>query len=340
MNRDIPIGALSIRQENYLDETLLRESYDLVISVIGWETRGLSCLPSLVNRSEDIFLLHFESVGEFMCDEKSKNMEKIDRLLNNSQKIELKVSTNFSDNTELIQDAIHGVYKKKSRALNVLIDITCMPKRYILFILGLGFRRELFSSIDILYAEAEKYELTSSAVGTERPQIGLVSQGNWTSEQIPYLEAENYVPDKRDLFISVGAEITEATPIVNRFEPNNLTLFHIDQGNLRLPNSLMDKERPALDQLLAYSGVKEERFKLNDVAGVALSILQQSKCGTTCLAIGPKTHAVAFALAALANRNIEVVCRSPEKYIVNDVKPSGVRYFYRIQDRFDPLSYM
>jgi hypothetical protein len=270
---------------------------------------------------------------------KSGNRGIIESIIAECRILNLERSANFSQNAEKLEQEIFGVARKKGHALRVLMDMTCIPKRYLLFLLGLGFRRELFTSIDLVYAEAEKYEMRAAQIDVAARPLGLISEGEWMTSQIPYLESEDYVPDRRDLYISVGAELTQASPIVDRFEPDGLVLYHITEGHRRLPSSVIDRERPALLQLTAFPGVRQEQFELHEIAGVAQNVLQNRSAGTTCFAIGPKTHAVAFAIAALADDQIQVVCRTPTTYVVNEVKASGKTYFYRINDRFDPASF-
>ncbi|PWE52989.1 hypothetical protein DEM27_28310 [Metarhizobium album] len=338
MTDETPIGTLSISQNILEDHGTLSERYDLVVAAVSWESRCHAVSALLSGRSDEVLIIHFASSDTEMENRKTGHRATIAGTIANCRFLDLQRSAEFTENAEKLEQEIFRVARMKGRALRVLMDMTCIPKRYLLFLLGLGFRRELFTSIDLLYAEAERYEMGVASIDAARP-LGLISEGEWTTSQIPYLESEDYVPDRRNLYISVGAEITQASPIVDRFEPNGLVLYHITEGHRRLPSSVIDRERPALQQLAAFPGVRQEQFELHEVAAVALSVLRNRSAGTTCFAIGPKTHAVAFAIAALADDQIQVVCRTPTTYVVNEVKASGRTYFYRIKDRFDPASF-
>ncbi|MEJ5088391.1 hypothetical protein [Brucella pseudogrignonensis] len=339
MTNDIPIGTLSISEQILKDQTPLRDRYDLVLVAVSWESRCHGCAYLLTGRADQTLVIHFASSDAEMEKRKKQHRETIEASLSDAKFLDLDRSSQFTENAKALETEITKAARTKGRALRVLMDMTCIPKRYLLFLMGLGFRREMFSSIDIIYSEAEKYEIEIAPTGLSGQQSALISEGEWTSAQIPYLEADNYVPTKRDLYISVGAELTQASPIVDRFEPNKLVLFHIKEGQHRLPSSVINREKPALDQLSAVSGVRQEYFGLHEIAGVATSVLKSRTGSTTCFAIGPKTHAVAFCLAALADDQIQVVCRTPSAYLVNEVKASGTTYFYRIHDRFDPYSF-
>lgn len=339
MVEDTAIGTLSISETILQDHNILRNQYDLVIGAVSWESRCHACSPLLSGRGDEVLIIHFASSDTEMRGRKSAHRATIEAAIANCRFLDLERSAQFTDNSETLEREIFAVVRRRGRALRVLMDMTCIPKRYLLFLLGLGFRRELFTSIDLVYAEAEKYEMSVAPVDAAGRALGLISEGEWTTSQIPYLESEDYVPDRRNLYISVGAELTQASPIVDRFEPNGLILYHITEGHRRLPSSVIDRERPALQQLRAFPGVRQEQFELHEVAAVALSVLRNRSAGTTCFAIGPKTHAVAFAIAALADDQIQVVCRTPTTYVVNEVKASGTTYFYRINDRFDPASF-
>ncbi|NEH49595.1 hypothetical protein GR210_12470 [Rhizobium leguminosarum] len=339
MISDVPVGTLSISEQILKDQTPLRDRYDLALAAVSWESRCHGCAKLLAGRADQTIIIHFASSDPEMEKRKKQHRETIEASLSDAKFLDLHRSSQFTENAKALEAEITKIARTKGRALRVLMDMTCIPKRYLLFLMGLGFRREMFSSIDIVYSEAEKYEIEIAPTDLSGQQSALISEGEWTSAQIPYLEADNYVPTKRDLYISVGAELTQASPIVDRFEPNKLVLFHIKEGQRRLPPSVIDREKPALDQLSAVSGVRQEYFGLHEIAGVATSVLESRTGSTTCFAIGPKTHAVAFCLAALADDQIQVVCRTPSAYVVNEVKASGTTYFYRIHDRFDPCSF-
>ncbi|MDN5925530.1 MAG: hypothetical protein L0I29_00455 [Hyphomicrobiales bacterium] len=339
MISEIPIGPFSVSEQILQDDGVLYDRYDLVLTAVSWESRCHACVKLLAGRSTELLVIHFASSDTEMERRKQGHRATIQAGLTNAKFLDMQGSAQFTENAKALEAEITRVTRAKGRALRVLMDMTCIPKRYLLFLLGLGFRCEMFSSIDLVYSEAEKYEIETTPEDLSGRPTALISEGEWTSSQIPYLEAEDYVPMRRDLYISVGAELTQASPIVDRFEPNKLVLFHIKEGQRRLPSSVINREKPALEQLSAIPGVRQEYFHLHEIAGVAATVLNSRTDSTTCFAIGPKTHAVAFCLAALADDQIQVVCRTPTIYVVNEVKASGTAYFYRIQDRFDPCSF-
>ena len=86
-------------------------------------------------------------------------------------------------------------------------------------------------------------------------------------------------------------------------------------------------ERLAYEELLREPNAKRKDLALCDAIGVATHALQfagaSSARGITGIAIGSKPHALGLGLAALANRNIEVVCRTPAAYRPINVAASG-----------------
>ena len=116
---------------------------------------------------------------------------------------ELDSSTEAEKNFASIKAWLQDLYAKAQRPLSVLIDITCIPKTYVLYIIGLGFSDELIARVDCLYTPG-KYDLVSGNTGVAPSLTGprsLLSEGEWLSRQIPYLEASEYIANDADLLV-------------------------------------------------------------------------------------------------------------------------------------------
>ncbi|MER8486569.1 hypothetical protein [Mesorhizobium sp. M1322] len=168
--------------------------------------------------------MKFFSTEDYFIDKKIKNEESALAVIGSEFRIvQLGPSVEFAANFIAINSLILDAVRVASRPISILLDISCVPKRYFLFLLGLGFKQELIGRMDILYSEGKYVPADVIRNGTNVDK-GFVSEGEWTSVQIPYLEDSDYSPDSRDLFVSVGAEVTLAMPTVERFEPTALRL--------------------------------------------------------------------------------------------------------------------
>lgn len=331
---EAPIGGLMVRQGVLGEGHQLSVDYDLIISTVSWETRGIISFEQIVGRGTTTVLLRFASTAPEVLASKDAIQSRMEALAPGVKILEMASSVDWSANVPLLNRFFSDEAKTAGRPLRVLMDITCLPKRYLLFLVGKAFKEGLAASLDLTYAEADIYRAAVD-IGTS----GYVSEGEWQSVQVPYFEPSEFAPAKRDLFISLGAEITNAMPFVERFEPDELRLYTASETPMRLPTFQHGPEHPMKVRLENTPNAYNMSFPLLDAIGVARDILRARKRPTTCFAIGPKTHALALGIAALANDTITVVCRSPGRYLANDVTATGRIYLYRLEDRFDPRAY-
>lgn len=337
MLSEAPIGQLQVRQGEIGNGFTLLQTYDLALTTNSWESRANTATAALVGRSETLGVLRFASSDEDILARKDASLASVTSITGNKfHLINLAPSIDFETNFKKLDGLFEEAFRKAGRPIAVLLDMTCLPKRYILFVIGREFRREQVSRIDILYSEAARYELTP---GTSTGTLSLISDGEWTSVQVPYLESEEYVSSKRDLFISLGGELTNAMPFIDRFEPKEMRLYSVENTESRLPKDQFALEASLRDKLTHFPNCYSMSFDLQDVIGVAEDVLRAVRSPTTCFAIGPKPHALAFGLATLANHSLQVVCRSPGRYLASDATPSGRILAYSLEDRFDPRSY-
>ena len=346
MTDELAIGDVLFRQ-SCLDSTAkIARSYDLVIAGLSWEARGTVALSRLSKTDAAVVLLKFKSRSSEVEVFKVAQLDNYRKILTNVSVKELEPSISTAENFQMLKAWIQDNYAQVGRPLSVLIDITCLPKTYMLYLLGLGFREELVARMDYLYTPG-KYDLISSGVSTTPVITGprsIISEGEWHSRQIPYLEASEYIANDLDLLVTLGGELGLSLPFIERFEPRRLGLVFIDETSPGKGTPMLVSERMAYEELLREPNVMQKDVSLCDALGMvrhALAFVDASVArGTTMMAIGAKPHALALGLAALADSRIEVVCRTPASYRVVDVQPSGQPMFYEIEDRFDPASYI
>lgn len=346
MSDELAIGDVLFRQRVLEGSDQIERSYDFVIAGLSWETRGTVALSRLKNTETPLILLKFQSKSEDIELAKAAKLEQFKIELANVSVKDLAPSTSAQENFHFIKGWMQDLYANAGRPLSIVIDITCMPKTYMLFILGLGFREELVARIDCVYTPGS-YDLIS-IVGPPPPVINgpraLLSEGEWHSRQIPYLEASEYIANDLDLLVTLGGELGLSLPFIERFEPRRLGLIFIDESSPGKGTPMLASERMAYEELLGEPNAVQNDIPLCDAVGMArhaLTFVQESSArGTTMMAIGGKPHALALGLAALADPRIEVVCRTPASYRIVDVQASGAPMLYEIEDRFDPASYI
>lgn len=335
----LSIGRLLVRQHQLPAAAAPVPVYDLVLCAVSWEARNTAALTAFGGSSAPAVLIRFESGKPDADVAKDANQTALAALLPNSEPLPLARSTEFEANSEALQTLIRDRYLKAQRPLKVLIDITCIPKSYVGFLCGLGFSNDYFCRLDCLYAEGV-YALTGA-----RPAIGgplsIFSEGEWTSLQVPFLEAANIFSSERDLIVVLGGEIGFSLPFIERYEPTRLSVVFIRDG--LDPDKLTGSERAAYLDLTSDPRLDRADVPIDDAAAVLAHVhsfcAAQPSRSIVGLAIGSKAHSLALALAALDIENLEIVCRVPSSYTFKDVQATGRVYLYEIEDRFEPMAY-
>ncbi len=345
MTEELAIGDFVLRQRSLGADGRVERHYDLVIAGLSWESRGLVALARLADPSAEITLLKFKSRTDAAEEAKDRQLHAMQAGPGQFVVKAMQPSTDAAGNFKLLKAWLQDVYIAKNRALSVLIDVTCIPKTYVLFILGLGFSEELFARLDCLYTPG-RYDLLSSGstgAATVAGPRSLVSEGEWCSRQIPYLEAVDYLADDVDLLVAMGGELGLSLQFIERFEPRRLGLIFIKE-TAPSATDMLPSERRAYEELLHEPNAEPRDIGLCDALGVvrhAVDFVEASSArGTSAMAIGSKPHALALGIAALAKGRMEVVCRTPAAYSSIDIEASGDVMLYEIEDRFDPASYM
>lgn len=344
MTKALTIGPLAVLQSGPHTSIKLTRAYDLVVSALSWEQRATSAMASLENPPEKLTLLKFKSSSDDIEKAKLKSLAKFQAISSDVNIIDLKSSTSFQENTEYLISLITETVSRVGRPIKMLVDITCMPKSYALFLMGSGFTLGYLCRLDCLYAEGA-YALGDPAPDPSPGSAGrgIISDGDWTSLQVPYLGADFAIPNSRDIIVAMGGEIGLSLPFIEKYEPVRLSLALISESIVQQPDLLLAGERAALDDLLSEPNANRTNISLCDVvalAGHAVAFARESKSEVvSCLALGSKPHALALGLAALSESNLEVICRIPKRYKPLDVAPAGPIWIYEIEDRFEPSAY-
>lgn len=342
MNRRCVAGILTVSQQTDLRKIGLSREYDTALAAVSWEQRATAAF-SLTNKlppNADFF--RFASTDPALNKRKDEAQTALNKLFTKTHIVQLGPSTEFSENAEKIEAWVRDIYEKLGRPIRILVDITCMPKSYLLFLIGMGFSRGYFSRMDCTYAEGN-YNLEKANADSASGDVGIISEGEWGALQIPYLDAESSIPAHRDLIVSMGGEIGLSLPFMERYEPHRVSLVLIKESLVQTPDRLPPTEAAALERILAEGNVSRQNISLTDAVSIvehALAFCKESGVeAISGIVLGSKPHAIALGVAALHSDNLEIICRIPKRYRPLDVAPTGQLAFYEIEDRFEPSGY-
>lgn len=346
MGEPVAIGPLGIRQ-NIIDASWRPErKYDLFLTALSWETRGTTFIELLAEHLPPVTLLRFASSDPKIGEEKEATLAKIQARSDISEIVDLQKSTSLQENYKAIEALLRDRSSNAARPLRVLVDISCIPKAYVMFLVGAGFSRDYLAVMDCVYV-AGAYDHTDADAAKSTSAAGnrtLVSVGDWRPELIPYLKAAELMPASNDLLVTLGGELGMARSFMDRLEPDRTMLIFIAEDAPGLERDMVPSERIAFKNLVSDAQSQIHEISLGDVIGVAdqaISFVRASNCGgVSGMALGAKSHALALAIASLSESRLEVVVRVPASYKGLDVRPSGPIYLFELSDRFEPCSYI
>ena len=337
MSGDLAIGRLRVTQRPLTAGERLAQSYDLLIEAVSWESRNVTALEAIGGFSGPSLLLRFASSRAATDIAKDRNLGLLKALCPDAEVLALRRSVEFAANADLLATAIRERTERKGSPLRVLADISCLPKSYISFLCGLGFDNGYVARLDCLYSEG-RYDL--SGASSPGGPLSIISEGDWTSLLVPFLEAAETFPSQRDLLVILGGEIGFSLPFIERYEPERLGIVFIRDG-IDVA-ALVGSEKAAYEALTSEPNLVRADFEIHDVIGVMRHVRDfcaDANRSVIGLAIGSKAQSLALALAALDIDNLEVVCRVPAGYSDADVVPTGRVFLYGIEDRFEPSGY-
>lgn len=340
----MPIGSLSARTTAIHSGWESHVAYDSILVTASWETRATAALPIIASLSAPVMIMRFASADSTINEIKDAQVAQFKDRLMSVEQISLLNSLEIKSNCAKIQAWIEQEYRRLKRPLKLLFDISCLPKSYVMFLIGMGFSLDIITQLDFFYSPGRYNLYGPSEPDTLSGPRSLVSVGDWVSYQIPYLNSRNYMRGKRAVYVALGGELALALPFIERLEPDRLRVAFIADTAPSNPDQYLQSERAAYDELIQAPNFTQVSLSLAQGVELAADLLTFSReegCeGVTALAIGCKTHAAGMAIASLAEPKIEVVTRIPAAYKLSDVPPTGTTYLMQIIDRFDPLAYL
>lgn len=340
MTSSASLGFLNVEQSLVSKARDICSDWDLVLTTVSWESRATATLPLLTGKSDDVRMLWFESTNADVTARKKAMADAATATLGKKiRQVDLRPSSECEPNFRTLGKLLEDEFSNHGRPLRILLDATCLPKKYLLYLLGVSFRREYAAKLTVLYAEGKYSSPKRGGSGTTKTH-GLISDGDWLSVQVPYLESADYAPSKRDVVVTFGGEVGVAIPMIERLEPRQLILLQITADSPRLSKKQIDKEKRYVDLLLDQPNARLLEYDIGDAIGVARVLLTECQGATTCVAIGSKPHALGMGLAALADDRMEVVCRIPSAYTGVDAIATGRVMQFTIEDRFEPSAYL
>ncbi|GAA4020811.1 hypothetical protein GCM10022280_21620 [Sphingomonas swuensis] len=228
---------------------------------------------------------------------------------------------------------IVAVKARLERPIDLVVDMTCLPKYYLLLILGFSVKAGAVRSITFFYAEGQYAPVgANSTLAADH----AFTQGEWTSFPVPYLEGELNPDRKIRIIASVGFETFQARKFIRSYEAERHILVTPKPGFTVEYEERSEAESQALASNLDVPIEDVIQCSAGGVVATSaavISVLDSDKrFNEVGLCLGTKPQALGFGIAAQLRSHFTLVCRVPGSYVETDTPPLGRSWTYTIND--------
>ncbi len=233
------------------------------------------------------------------------------------------------------ESVLTQVARNCGRAISVVIDGSCLPKHYLLFLLGFGIDQGITSSISIFYTEGI-YKMTPQ-VSVLAGTIYSFSSGAWKSLIIPYFEGQLSLEDRTRVVVSLGFEGLQSR--------NFLRSYQADKYAVIVPSSDREPEYDVVaeqeSKAFLFETSTEHSAIIRANASSVVETLNRLEADDhklrryhdLLITLGSKPHALALGVHALLYRDKSLICRVPDSYLENETSSNGISWIYQIKDK-------
>ena len=219
------------------------------------------------------------------------------------------------------------------RPLDMVIDVSCLPKYYMLTLMGYCVSSGSVRSLRLLYAEGR---YAPSDGNTSLSPDHAFTEGSWRSLPVPYLEGR-LSPDKKvEVVAAIGFETFQARKLIRVYEAERHRLVTPYPGFSTEYGDQSEKEAKALANNLDLDEREILRCPAGDAAAAADIVIDVLDGGgrfkTVGLCLGTKPHAIGFGVAALIRPDFTLVCRMPDRYVETETSATGIMWSYEVRD--------
>ena len=228
---------------------------------------------------------------------------------------------------------VGGVRDEVGRAIDLVVDLSCLPKYYALLLLGYCLRTGAARSVTLFYAEG-RYAPADSNVSLATDHA--FTAGDWSAVQVPYFEGRQAFGRGISILASIGFETFQARKLIQTHEADHHVLVAPSPGFSPEYEERSEAEVRALCTALDLPMGEVLRASAGDAVATAELVIGvvdgQEGLNEVGLCLGTKPQALGFGLAALIRPDLTLVCRFPESYAETETPPTGTSWAYRVGD--------
>jgi len=327
-------GHVEVRQERRISERL-EAAGDLLVLTSSWERRCIEVSRVKHGRYFAAAVVTFAEEGA--SGRRAKHDAELARLAADHAGIVTDLGRYSVSDVESWRNALAEFVAATritlGRPLDVVVDVSCLPKYYMLTLMGYCVSSGSVRSLRLLYAEGR---YAPSDGNTSLAPDHAFTEGTWRSLPVPYLEGR-LSPDKKvEIVASIGFETFQARKLIRAYEAERHRLVTPYPGFSPEYGDQSEKEAKALATNLDLDEREILRCPAGDAAAAAEIVVDVLDHGGRFkeigLCLGTKPHAIGFGVAALIRPDFTLVCRMPDRYVETETPAIGITWSYEVRD--------
>lgn len=286
---------------------LMNGSFDLVIVGASWDKRCRTVIESTDLDANSAILIRYSNAG--LSGTSGTSFSLLDAYLGTQTKNAVEVlsvdSAQMVETWSAIRRAVVQAYADRGRPLNIAIDLSSVPRYVSMGLLGFGYKSGCAAKMTFWYTAAQNYRALSDM--TQPMSSSEFTLGTWLPQPIPVLSRPTSGSAPMRLLVSTGLEGSLTLGLVDDLEPARLRLVY-STGNDSTLIARVHKENAKLEDGYFVQDDDIVKWSLFDVSGLSAEMINMvdENCldqhgrllEHSLLICGPKTHALAFAVAA------------------------------------------
>lgn len=307
---------------------------DLLLLTSSWEKRCLEITRARHGRYNRGAMIGFAELGESeLRPEHDEALQAFLAKQTDSQTVfEPMASSDLQGWRDAIREFLVDGARAAGRPIDLLVDLTCLPKYFALLVLGFALKAGVARRITFFYAGG-RYDLTAR---DNLSPVQSFTEGDWRSFQVPYLEGDLSADRKVRIVAAIGFETYQARSFIEAYEAESHELIMPYPGFSPDYEPRGENETKALATFLDIDMDRVHRVPAGSAvqsAELALNLYSKGKpYRDLALCLGTKPQALGLGLAALCLPHVTVVCRIPSRYAETSTPPSGRSWVYRVED--------
>jgi hypothetical protein len=325
---------------------------DVLVCLQGAEDRSINVFEQIAVRSRFVCCALFAQTGvpyatsdRFVAACASISERKL------AWKLPLGPSVEYFENIDLLVKRIGALVARiKSDVVNVVLDISSLPKAYITSVLGYLYKINRSIRVRALYSEAEYGSelrnpsaipaVTADVSDFPLSPLGRFTDGAWRLINLAHMRPALEAREGRKVVAFCGGDEDRLISALQQYDGAERAVV---VAASKSPDSIEAADRRKAS-LCEFTPLDEGAVTMSHPHKVldALELLEQicvTTKGTRSAFIMPfstKPHALAAAIFVLANEDVSVVARIPGAYLLRQATRTNRIWIYEIIDLSSP----